>query len=72
MENYIGGFIKNISNRAVTLFSFVDSTSIIDKKSKLHRFTKVRHSTIGKYSFTGVGVDISYAHIGKLNRSTLK
>ena len=65
MEKYIQGFLKNLFNRAVPPYALVDSTSSVSKKSKLSRFTKVRHSTIDDYCNIGANTNISYVHMGK-------
>lgn len=65
MEKYIQGFIRNIFNRAVPPYAFVDSTSVVSNKSKLSRFVKVRHSTISEYCNIGANTNISYVHMGR-------
>lgn len=64
MIKYILGFLKNIFNPAVSFFALVDNSSIINRKSKIYRSTKILNSSIGKYSYLTSGSSLIYAEVG--------
>lgn len=65
MIKYILGFFKNINNPAVSIFSLIDSNSLINKNAKIWRFAKVFNSTIDSFSYIGGNSILVFAHIGK-------
>jgi len=64
MLKYILGFLKHLFNRAVSLGSMVDNRSIVDRKAKIHRGTKVINSTVGAYTYLSKHSEVVYAKIG--------
>jgi len=64
MLKYIWGFLANLFNPAISLFAVVDNYSSVDKKSKVHRFAKLYHSKLGKYSYIGKRGILAYAEVG--------
>ena len=65
MLKYILGFLKHLFNRAVSLGAMVDNLSVIDKKAKINRKTKVFNSSIGAYSYLSKHSSLVYAAVGK-------
>ena len=65
MLKYILGFLKPLFNRAVSLGAMVDNLSVIDKKAKINRKTKVFNSSIGAYSYLSKHSSLVYAAVGK-------
>jgi acetyltransferase-like isoleucine patch superfamily enzyme len=65
MSKYILGFLMNLFNPAVSLFSWVDSKSLISKKAKIYFGTKIYNSTIDSFSYIGPKTEIVYSDIGK-------
>lgn len=65
MNKYLKGFIKNLRNPAVSIFSIIDNESKIDKKAKLYPFVKSINSNVGCYSYINKRTNIVYSKIGK-------
>lgn len=65
MKKYILGLLKYLFYKRVSLFAQVTSDSIISKKSKINRFSKVYSSSISDYSYLGVNSQLVYAKVGK-------
>lgn len=65
MLKYLLGLLKNLFNRAVSLGAMVDNLSLIDKKAKIYRNTKVFNSSIGAYSYLSKRSSLVYASVGK-------
>lgn len=65
MISYLKGFLKNIFNPGVSLFSLVDSRSKISTFARINRGVKVVNSTIDKYSYIGSGSWIVGTDIGR-------
>lgn len=65
MKKYILGLLKYLFYKRVSLFAQVTSDSIISKKSKINRFTKVYSSSISDYSYLGVKSQLVFAKVGK-------
>lgn len=64
MISYLKGFLSNLFNPAVSLFTFIDNRSKVNKKGKINRFAKVVNSKIGKYSYVGVRSWVIHADVG--------
>lgn len=56
--------IHKIKRRASSLFSSTDSKSFVHPKALLNRFTKIRNSSIGRYSYIGPRTKLDNANIG--------
>lgn len=65
MLKYILGLLKHLFNCAVSFGSLVDNLSIIDRKAKICRHTKVFNSSIGAYSYLSKHSSLVYASVGK-------
>lgn len=65
MKKYILGLLKYLFYKRVSLFAQVTPDSIISKKSKINRFTKVYSSSIADYSYLGVSSQLVFANVGK-------
>lgn len=65
MLKYLIGFLKYLMNTRVSKFAFVDNISIIDKKAKIYRGSKVFNSSIGKYSYLGKKSSLVCAKVDK-------
>ncbi len=63
--NYSKGLLRNLFNPAVSVFARIDSSSRIDRKSKVYGFTKIYHSEVGAYTYIGRHSSIVHAKIGK-------
>ena len=64
MMRYLKGMLLNLFNPAVSLFSFIDDKSKVDKRGKINRLAKVINSKIGRYSYVGIGSWVIHAEIG--------
>lgn len=62
---YLSGFISNVFNPAVSIFSMVDHKSKIDRHSHIFSLTKVFDSTIGAYSYVGRRSRLICADVGR-------
>ena len=62
---YIFGFLKNLFNPSISLCCWVDNFSVVDKKSRLYRGSKVFHSQIDSYSYVVKNSTLIFAEIGK-------
>lgn len=65
MKKYILGLFKYFFHKRVSLFAQVTPDSIISKKSKIYRFSKVFSSTISDYSYLGIKSELVFAKVGK-------
>lgn len=65
MLKYILGLLKHLFNCAVSSDALVDNLSIIDRKAKICRHTKVFNSSIGAYSYLSKHSSLVYASVGK-------
>lgn len=65
MLKYILGFLKHLFNCAVSLGALVDNRSVIDKKARVHRGSKVINSTVGAYTYLAQHSEVIYAQVGK-------
>lgn len=65
MLKYLLGFLKNLFNPAVSLFSKVDNLSCISCKARVYGRVQVSSSTIGDYSYVGRDARIIHSDIGK-------
>ena len=65
IAHYFNGFIKNLFNPRISIFSLVSINNVIDPKSCIYRFCKVKGSKIGAYSYIGNGTTLENAEIGK-------
>lgn len=63
--HYIKGFLKNILNPRISIFSFVSANNVIHPKATIYRMCKVKHAEIGAYSYCGNDTDVECAKIGK-------
>ncbi len=64
MYKYILGWLKNIINPAVSIFSLIDNVSYVSNKAKIHRGAKVFNSKIGRYTYLTKGSESVFAEIG--------
>ena len=65
MIKYLLGFLKNLFNPAVSLFSKVDNLSCISRRARVYGRVQVSNSTMGDYSYVGRDARIIYSDIGK-------
>ena len=65
MLKYLLGFLKNLFNPAVSLFSKIDNLSCISRKAKVYGRVQVSNSTMDDYSYVGRDARIIYSDIGK-------
>lgn len=65
IAHYFKGIIKNLFNPRISKFSLVSINNVIDPKSCIYRFCKVKGSKIGAYSYIGNGTTLENAEIGK-------
>ena len=65
MFKYILGLLKNLFNPAVSLFTKIDSESLVSRKAKVYGKTQVTNSTIGDYSYVGRNSRVVHADVGK-------
>lgn len=63
--HFIKGILKNLFNKRVSLFSFVSSTAHFDSTVTVYRGVKIKHATIGSYTYIGNDTDVECAKIGK-------
>lgn len=63
--HFVKGFIKNLFNSRISIFSFVSSKNDIHSTAAVYRMAKVKNSTIGAYSYIGNETDVECADIGK-------
>lgn len=63
--SYFKGFLCNLFNPGVSLFSIIDNTSKVDYKARIYPKAKIFHSEIDKYSYIGGKTQVIYAKIGK-------
>lgn len=64
MIHYLIGFLLNVFNPAISLFTFIDTQSNVDRKSKVNRFAKIVNSKVGRYSYVGVRSWVIRCEIG--------
>ena len=65
MNHFIKGWVKHLRSNKVSDFAFVSSTNDISKLARINRLVKIKHSSVGDYSYIGPSSDISDAIIGK-------
>ncbi len=65
MKKYILGLLKYLFYKRVSFFAQVTFDSIISKKSKINRFSKVYSSSILEYSYIGPKTELVLASVGK-------
>ncbi len=65
MLKYLLGFLKNLFNPAVSLFSKIDNLSCISRKAKVYGRVQVSNSTMDDYSYVGRDARIIHSDIGK-------
>ena len=65
MKKYILGLLKYLFYKRVSFFAQVTFDSIISKKSKINRFSKVYSSSILVYSYIGPKTELVLASVGK-------
>lgn len=65
MLKYILGLLKHLFNRSVSLGALVDYKSVIDKKARIHRGSKIINSTVGAYTYLSQHSEIVHAQVGK-------
>ena len=63
--HFVKGFIKNLFNSRISIFSFVSSKNDIHSTAAVYRMAKVKNSTIGAYSYIANETDVECADIGK-------
>jgi len=64
MIQYIKGAFKNLFNPAVSVFSFIDASSFVNKHAKINRLAKIVNSSIERNSYVGVSSWVINAKIG--------
>jgi acetyltransferase-like isoleucine patch superfamily enzyme len=64
MFKYFIGWLKNLFNPAVSFLAKIDSSSRVDRKGKIHRWSTVFNSKIGRYSYLTRGSSLVYAEVG--------
>lgn len=65
MLKYILGFLKHLFYHSVSIWALVDNISMIDKKAKVCRHSKIFNSSIGAYSYLSSKASLVYASVGK-------
>lgn len=63
--HFIKGFIKNLFNSRISIFSFVSANNDIHSTVAIFRMAKVKSSKIGAYSYVSNYTDVECADIGK-------
>lgn len=64
MLKYIKGFILNLFNPAVSLFTQIDDVSKVDGEAKVYSLSKIFNSKIGRYSYLGRNSRLVCAEVG--------
>ena len=59
MNHFIKGWVKHLRNKKISNFAFVSSTNDISKLARINRLVKIKHSSIGDYSYIGPSCDIT-------------
>lgn len=65
MIKYFIGFLRNLFNPAVSLFTQIDSRSKISRKAKVHSRVHIDNSSMGDYSYVGHNSRLVYTDVGK-------
>jgi acetyltransferase-like isoleucine patch superfamily enzyme len=65
MNHFIKGWVKHLRSKKVSNFAFVSSTNDISKLARINRLVKIKHSSVGDYSYIGPSSDVSDTIIGK-------
>ena len=65
MLKYVLGFFMNLFNRGVSILAIIDNCSVVSRKARVYRGTKILSSVIGDYSYVGNSSKIIYANVGK-------
>lgn len=65
MYTFIKGKIKSIFNPAISFLAITDSCSYIDRKAQIYRFAKFINSSIGRFSYIGIGTWVINSEIGQ-------
>ena len=64
MLNYLKGLIKNLFNKNISLFALVDNRSKLNARTKINRGARIINSTIGRYSYIGIGTWVCETDMG--------
>ena len=65
MNHFIKGWFKHLRNKKISNFAFVSSTNDISKLARINRLVKIKHSSVGDYSYISANCDITNTTIGK-------
>ena len=65
MNHFVKGWFKHLRNKKISNFAFVSSTNSISIKAKICRLVKIKHSSVGDYSYISANCDITNTTIGK-------
>ena len=65
MNHFIKGWVKHLRNKKISNFAFVSSTNDISKLARINRLVKIKHSSIGDYSYISANCDITNTSIGR-------
>ena len=65
MNHFIKGWVKHLRNKKISNFAFVSSTNNVSVKAKISRLVKIKHSSVGDYSYISANCDITNTTIGK-------
>lgn len=65
MNHFIKGWFKHLRNKKISNFAFVSSTNNISIKAKICRLVKIKHSSVGDYSYIGPSCDVTDTIIKK-------
>lgn len=65
MLKYLLGLFKHLFNPGVSIYSLIDNLSIVNRKAKVYRKTRILKSHIGAYSYICKGTSLVHVDIGK-------
>lgn len=65
MFAYLLGYIKFFFYRKVSFLSLITKKSIVDRKTAIYRFVKIRSSEVGAFTYIGNNSDLNKVIVGK-------
>lgn len=63
--HYMKGMLRNLFNPKISFLSFVSSNNMLDPSVVIYRMVKIKHSSVGRYSYIGNDTDVECADIGQ-------
>lgn len=64
MIKYILGWFKYLFQLSISKFALVDCDSVLHYSTRIYRFAHILKTTIGKYTYVGIGTKIIHTEIG--------